>query len=109
MLLRAALLNKGNPFHRYARSRIAARADYSEKELEAMVKPHVNKHGHWNGPVCPNIDISTLMSLEHPTKASIAPLEGNLSRNRRSFSLDFHNHRFPPSLRNKTPYYRFNV
>lgn len=51
MLLRAALLNRGNPFARYSRSRIMARADFTEKELEALVKPHVTKEGTWNGPV----------------------------------------------------------
>lgn len=99
MLLRAALLNKGNPFHRYARSRIAARADYSEKELEAMVKPHVTKEGHWNGPVCSDLNISTLTSLGHLSKASITHLAANLSRKRFLFSSTFHNRRLSPSLR----------
>ena len=65
MLLRAALLNRGNPFKRYARSRIAARADYSEKELEAMVKPHVDKNGHWRGPVRSDYLIHTTTKLRH--------------------------------------------
>lgn len=51
MLLRAALANKGNPFKRYARDRVMARADFTEKELEGYVKPHVNKAGEWKGPV----------------------------------------------------------
>jgi hypothetical protein len=55
MLLRAGLLNKGNPFYRYARSRIMARADYTEKELQGFVAPNVTKQGTWNGPVCNNL------------------------------------------------------
>lgn len=51
MLLRANLINRGNPFFRYARSRVMGRADYSEKELASFVAPNVTKEGKWNGPV----------------------------------------------------------
>jgi len=51
MLLRAALANRGNPFARYARKRIMARADWTEKELSGFVKPNVDKQGRWKGTV----------------------------------------------------------
>jgi len=51
MLLRAALANKGNPFARYARKKIMARADFTEKELAGFVKPNLDKLGRWNGTV----------------------------------------------------------